>query len=46
MKSAPWALNWSFANHQGSWFNGAGNRSGSGGWGTRAARWSILHAMV
>jgi len=46
MKSTPCALNWSFANHHGSWFNGAGNRSGSAGWGACAARWSILQAMV
>jgi hypothetical protein len=33
-----------FATLQGSWFNGAGKRSGSGGW-ARAARWSSLQAM-
>ena len=31
MKSAPCALNWSFATHQGSRFNGGGNRSGGDG---------------
>ena len=30
MKSAPLPPNWSFARSQGSWFNGAGKRSGSG----------------
>jgi hypothetical protein len=39
-------LSESFANHQGSWFNGAGNRSGSAARGARAARWSSLQAMV
>ena len=30
IKSAPCAPNWSFARSQGSWFRGAGSRSGSG----------------
>ncbi len=44
MKSAPCAPNWSFANSQGSWFKGAGKRSGSGGGGACVARRSILQA--
>src|ERR1019366_7205629 len=42
MKSASCTPNWSFANSQGRRSNGAGNRSGSGGWGTCVARRSIL----
>jgi hypothetical protein len=40
MKSVPLGPNWSFARFQGSWFRGAGRRSGSGGGGS-AVRWSI-----
>jgi hypothetical protein len=29
-----------------SWFNGAGNRSSSGGWGACVARWSILQVLA
>jgi hypothetical protein len=46
MKSARCTPNWSFAKSHGSWFNGAGNRSGSGGWGACVARSSILQAML
>gem|GEM_PF-5521744 len=46
MKSARCAPNWSFANSHGSWSSGAGNRSGSGGWGACVARRSILQAMA
>src|SRR5664280_3598280 len=46
MKSAPCNPKWSFATSQGRRFNGARNRSGSGGWGTCVARRSILQATV
>jgi hypothetical protein len=44
MKSAPCGQNWSFAKFQGSWFNGAGIRRGSGA-SVCVARWSIRHSM-
>jgi hypothetical protein len=46
MKSAPCTPNWSFARSQGSWFNGAGKRSGSGGCCACVARRSSLQAMA
>ena len=46
MKSERWEPNWSFANPQGSWFNGAGSRNGSGGNGVCVARRSIRQAMA
>jgi hypothetical protein len=46
MKSARWDPNWSFANPQGSWFNGGGSRNGSGGDGVCVARRSIRQAMA
>jgi hypothetical protein len=46
MKSERWEPNWSFANPQGSWFNGAGSRNGSGGNGVCVARRSIRQAMT
>jgi hypothetical protein len=46
MKSARWDPNWSFANPQGSWFKGGGNRNASGGDWVFVARWSIRQAMA
>jgi hypothetical protein len=38
--------NWSFATSQGTWFNGAGRRKGSGGGWVCAARWSMRQLMA
>ena len=45
-KSASCAEDWSFANSQGSWSNGPGNHSCSGGGCAYVARRSILQEMA